>query len=95
MRHWLKACRDRGVAMVIGTTGLTQDDHAAIDEAARDIPVLQAGNMSLGVTVMCKVVEEVARLLGPTYDAEILEAHHRFKKDAPSGTAGNDRCRRA
>lgn len=87
MKHWLKVCRDRHIAMVIGTTGLTDDDHAAIDEAARDIAILQAGNMSLGVTVMCKIVEEVARLLGDGYDAEVLEAHHRFKKDAPSGTA--------
>jgi 4-hydroxy-tetrahydrodipicolinate reductase len=87
MKHWLKACRDRHIAMVIGTTGLTEADHGAIDEAARDIPILQAGNMSLGVTVMCKIVEEVAKLLGDSYDAEVLEAHHRYKKDAPSGTA--------
>ena len=87
MKHWLKACKDRGIAMVIGTTGLTPDDHDAIDIAAADIPILQAGNMSLGVTVLCKIVEEVAKLLGPDYDAEVLEAHHRFKKDAPSGTA--------
>ncbi|HEX8324944.1 MAG TPA: 4-hydroxy-tetrahydrodipicolinate reductase [Tepidisphaeraceae bacterium] len=87
MKHWLKACRDRGIGMVIGTTGLTPDDHEAIDVAAEKIAVLQAGNMSLGVTVMCRIVEEVAKLLGPDYDAEILEAHHRYKKDAPSGTA--------
>ena len=87
MSHWLKACRDKHVAMVIGTTGLTDEEHEAIDVSAEKIAILQAGNMSLGVTVMCKIVEEVARLLGPTYDAEILEAHHRYKKDAPSGTA--------
>ncbi|MGN6506136.1 MAG: 4-hydroxy-tetrahydrodipicolinate reductase [Tepidisphaeraceae bacterium] len=87
MRHWLKACRDRGIAMVIGTTGLTDDDHAAIDVAAQDIAILQAGNMSLGVTVLCKLVAEAAKLLGDDYDVEIMEAHHRFKKDAPSGTA--------
>jgi 4-hydroxy-tetrahydrodipicolinate reductase len=87
MRHWLKACRDRGIAMVIGTTGLQQADHDAIDIAAQHIPILQAGNMSLGVTVMCKIVAEVARLLGDDYDVEVLEAHHRYKKDAPSGTA--------
>ena len=87
MNHWLKACGERGVAMVIGTTGLTEEDHAAIDAAAEKVAILQAGNMSLGVTVMCKIVEEVAKLLGPEYDAEILEAHHRYKKDAPSGTA--------
>ncbi len=87
MRHWLKVCRDRGIAMVIGTTGLHKVDHAAIDVAAESIPVLQAPNMSLGVNVMLKVAAEMARLLGDDYDIEIVEAHHRFKKDAPSGTA--------
>ena len=87
MRHWLKACHDRGIAMVIGTTGLTDEDHAAIDIASKDIAILQAGNMSLGVTVLCKLVAEAAALLGDDYDVEIVEAHHRFKKDAPSGTA--------
>jgi len=87
MRHWLKACRDRGIAMVIGTTGLQPADHAAIDTASEHIAILQAGNMSLGVTVLCKLVAEAARLLGDDYDVEIVEAHHRFKKDAPSGTA--------
>jgi 4-hydroxy-tetrahydrodipicolinate reductase len=87
MRHWLKACRDRGIAMLIGTTGLSDADHAAFDEAARDIPLLQAPNMSLGVAVLCRIAAQVARILGDDYDVEIVEAHHRFKKDAPSGTA--------
>ncbi len=87
MRQWLKVCRERKIAMVIGTTGLQESDHLLIDQAAADIPVLQAGNMSLGVTVMCKIVGEVAKMLGDDYDVEVLEAHHRFKKDAPSGTA--------
>jgi 4-hydroxy-tetrahydrodipicolinate reductase len=87
MRHWLKVCRDRGIAMVIGTTGLHRVDHAAIDVAAETIPVLQAPNMSLGVNVLFKVAGELAKLLGDDYDIEIVEAHHRFKKDAPSGTA--------
>jgi len=87
MRHWLKTCRDRGIAMLIGTTGLHQVDHAAIDRAAEDIPILQSPNMSLGVAVLRKVAGEVAKMLGDDYDVEILEAHHRFKKDAPSGTA--------
>lgn len=86
-RHWLKVCRDRGIAMVIGTTGLHQVDHAAIDVAAEAIPVLQAGNMSLGVNLLLKLVGEVARRLGDDYDIEVCEAHHRHKKDAPSGTA--------
>jgi 4-hydroxy-tetrahydrodipicolinate reductase len=87
MRHWLKTCRDRGIAMVIGTTGLQASDHATIDQAAADIAVLQAPNMSLGVNLLFKIAADVARRLGDDYDVEIVEAHHRFKKDAPSGTA--------
>jgi 4-hydroxy-tetrahydrodipicolinate reductase len=87
MRHWLKTCRDRGIAMVIGTTGLQASDHATIDQAAADIAVLQAPNMSLGVNLLFKVAAEVAKRLGDDYDVEIVEGHHRFKKDAPSGTA--------
>ena len=87
MRHWLKTCRDRGIAMVIGTTGLQASDQATIDQAAADIPVLQAPNMSLGVNLMFKVAAEVAKRLGDEYDIEIVEGHHRFKRDAPSGTA--------
>lgn len=87
MRHWLKTCRDRKIAMLIGTTGLQPTDHDAIDQAAMEIPVLQAPNMSLGVAVLCKIAGEVAKMLGDDYDIEIVEGHHRFKKDAPSGTA--------
>ena len=87
MRHWLKTCRDRRIAMLIGTTGLTDADHAAIDIASADIPILQATNMSLGVAVLNKIAAQVASMLGDDYDIEIVEAHHRFKKDAPSGTA--------
>lgn len=86
MRHWLEVCRDRGVAMVIGTTGLADADHAAIDEAAGRVAVLQAPNMSVGVNLLFKIAGEVARVLGDDYDKEIVEGHHRFKKDAPSGT---------
>ncbi len=87
MRHWLKTCRDRHIAMLIGTTGLQQLDQETIDQAAEDIPILQAANMSLGVAVLSKIAGEVAKLLGDEYDKEIVEAHHRYKKDAPSGTA--------
>jgi 4-hydroxy-tetrahydrodipicolinate reductase len=87
MRHWLKVCRDRGMAMVIGTTGLHEADHAVIDQAAADIPILQAPNMSLGVNVLFKIAGLAAAMLGDDYDKEIVEGHHRFKKDAPSGTA--------
>ncbi len=87
MRQWLQTCRDRKIAIVIGTTGLSDADHAAIDEAAREIPILQAPNMSLGVNLLFKLAAEVAKKLGEDYDIEIVEGHHRFKKDAPSGTA--------
>ena len=87
MRHWLKTCRDRKIAMLIGTTGLHAADHDAITQAAEDIAVLQAPNMSLGVNVLFKVAGEVAKLLGDDYDKEIVEMHHRYKKDSPSGTA--------
>ena len=86
-RHWLKCCRDRGIAMVVGTTGLHPDDHATLDEAAAEIAIVQSPNMSLGVNLLFKVAAEVARALGDDYDKEIVEGHHRFKKDAPSGTA--------
>lgn len=87
MRGFIEHCRKTKTAMVIGTTGLQDADHQLIDDAAKEIAVMQAGNMSLGVTVMCRVVAEVAKMLGDDYDVEVLEAHHRFKKDAPSGTA--------
>jgi 4-hydroxy-tetrahydrodipicolinate reductase len=87
MRRWLDVCRQRGIAIVVGTTGLHAADHAALDEAAREIAVLQAPNMSLGVNVLFKIAGMVAQMLGDDYDKEIVEGHHRFKKDAPSGTA--------
>jgi 4-hydroxy-tetrahydrodipicolinate reductase len=87
LRQWLKSCRERNIALVIGTTGLGDADHAAIDEAAKEIPILQAPNMSLGVNLLFKLAGEVAKKLGEDYDIEIVEGHHRFKKDAPSGTA--------
>lgn len=85
--EFLNQCRAKGIAIVIGTTGLRVEDHRAIDEAARDIAVLQAPNMSLGVNLLFKIAGDVAKRLGDDYDIEIVEGHHRFKKDAPSGTA--------
>ncbi len=86
-RHILEVCVQQKVALVIGTTGLTRDDHAAIDRAAASIPVLQAPNMSLGVNLLLMLVAEAAKRLGDDYDIEITESHHHHKKDAPSGTA--------
>jgi 4-hydroxy-tetrahydrodipicolinate reductase len=76
-----------GKAMVIGTTGLSAAQGDVVREAARNIPIVWAPNMSLGVNVLLSVVEEVARRLGPDWDIEIVEMHHRGKIDAPSGTA--------
>ncbi len=82
----LAACRAAGVRMVIGTTGFDDAGKAAIAEAAREIPIVLAANMSVGVNVTIKLLEMAARAL-PGYDVEIVEAHHRHKVDAPSGTA--------
>lgn len=87
MRQAVAACRAAKVNMVVGTTGLTDDDQKLLDAAAADIGILQATSFSLVVNVMWKLAAEAARLLGPAYDIEVMETHHRFKKDAPSGTA--------
>ena len=73
--------------MVIGTTGFTDDEIEAIGKLAKEIPCVQAPNMSMGVNLMFKVVEDMAKALGDGFDMEIIEAHHHHKKDAPSGTA--------
>ncbi len=73
-RHWLSVCRERKIAIVVGTTGLGAQEHAAIDAAARDVAVLQcAPNMSLGVNLLFKIAGEVAKILGDEYDVEIVE----------------------
>ncbi|MGA0612193.1 4-hydroxy-tetrahydrodipicolinate reductase [Caldimonas sp. KR1-144] len=83
----LGACRARGVQMVIGTTGFDDAGRAAIAEAARDIAIMMAPNMSVGVNVVLRLLEQAAKALSHGYDIEIIEAHHRHKVDAPSGTA--------
>ena len=83
----LDAARGAGVAIVIGTTGLQPEHHALIDAAAREIAVLQAANTALGVNLLAHLVRQAAAALGPEWDIELLEMHHRHKVDAPSGTA--------
>ena len=83
----LDACQRAGVAMVIGTTGFSDDEKKRIEEASRRIPVVFAPNMSVGVNVTLRLLEIAARTLAEGYDIEILEMHHRHKVDAPSGTA--------
>ncbi len=82
----LALARSRGCAFVSGSTGLGEASRAALDEAAASIPVLLAANFSLGVAVLAHLSAQAAKLLG-AWDCEILEAHHRHKRDAPSGTA--------
>ena len=76
-----------GKPILVGTTGLEEHHHQAIDDAARHVAVLQTGNTSLGVTLLARLVKEAATRLGDDWDIEIVEAHHRMKVDAPSGTS--------
>lgn len=78
---------DAGKALVIGTTGLTEEELAVVRTAAERIPVVRAPSMSLGVNLLFAMTEKVAAMLDADYDIEIVETHHRHKKDAPSGTA--------
>ena len=85
--HWLEYCLTYGRAIVIGTTGHSADQLRRIDAAAGTIPVLKASNMSVAMNLMFGLVGRIAATLGDDYDIEIVETHHRFKVDAPSGTA--------
>lgn len=86
LRH-LEACAARGVKMVIGTTGMSQEQRAIIADAANRTAIVFAPNMSVGVNLLLKLLDTAARVLQDGYDIEIIEAHHRHKVDAPSGTA--------
>ena len=83
----LAVCRELGVKLVIGTTGFSDAQKAEIADAAKDIAIVMAPNMSVGVNVTLKLLEMAAKALSTGYDIEIIEAHHRHKVDAPSGTA--------
>lgn len=87
LEETLDTCVTAGKPIVIGTTGLEERHHYLIDDAAREIAVLQTGNTSLGVNMLSFLVEQAAQKLGEDWDLEILEMHHRHKVDAPSGTA--------
>jgi 4-hydroxy-tetrahydrodipicolinate reductase len=86
LKH-MEICRKRGVHLVIGTTGMNTDQKLAIQDASRDIPIVFAPNMAVGVNLVFKLLDTAARILNEGYDIEIVEAHHRHKVDAPSGTA--------
>jgi len=83
----LEFAKETGLAIVIGTTGLSQEQMEKVKALSKNVRCVLAPNMSVGMNLMFRVVQDVARVLGPEYDIEILEAHHRLKKDSPSGTA--------
>jgi 4-hydroxy-tetrahydrodipicolinate reductase len=83
----LESCKDMGRGMVIGTTGLGDEDFSKIREASKFIPVVVSPNMSLGVNLLFDIAARISKALGKGYDIEIIETHHHHKKDAPSGTA--------
>jgi 4-hydroxy-tetrahydrodipicolinate reductase len=85
--EYLSACRQAGVKLVIGTTGFNVEQKAAIEAASHDIAIVFAPNMSVGVTLLINLVQAAAKVLAEDFDVEIIEAHHRHKIDAPSGTA--------
>lgn len=83
----LAICREAGKAMVIGTTGFSPEEKRVLEQAAKEIPIVFAANYSVGVNLCLKLLDTAARVLGDDVDIEIIEAHHRHKVDAPSGTA--------
>lgn len=83
----LQACRAHGVKMIIGTTGFSSEQRAQVEAAARDIGIVLAPNMSVGTNLVFKLIATAAKALSEGYDIEVIEAHHRHKIDAPSGTA--------
>ena len=85
--QYLEVCEKAGVRHVIGTTGFTVEQKAKIEAAAKQIGIVFAPNMSVGVTMLLSLVEQAAKALSDGYDIEVMEMHHRYKVDAPSGTA--------
>ena len=83
----IQFAHEAGLAVVIGTTGLNSEQIERVKELSKGVRCVMAPNLSVGMNVMFRIVQEIAQILGPEYDVEILEAHHRLKKDSPSGTA--------
>ncbi len=86
LKH-LKIAKKKKIPMVIGTTGFEEKEYLWIEEASKDIPILLSPNMSIGINILFKLIKEITRISGEEFDTEIIEMHHRGKKDAPSGTA--------
>ena len=87
LRTSLDRAVSRGIPILVGTTGLTKEHDQAIEEASKSVAVLLAANTSVGVALLAELVERAVKALGPEWDLQISEAHHRNKVDAPSGTA--------
>jgi 4-hydroxy-tetrahydrodipicolinate reductase len=85
--QYMDACQKANVSMVIGTTGFSAEQKTVIEAASKNIPIVFAPNMSVGVTLLINLVEQAAKVLKDGYDIEVVEMHHRHKVDAPSGTA--------
>jgi 4-hydroxy-tetrahydrodipicolinate reductase len=85
--EWAELCAKSGAALVVGTTGLSAAVREKLDRAARSAPVVLSPNMSVGINVLLDVAAHLVRVLGDGWDVEVLELHHRQKRDAPSGTA--------
>jgi 4-hydroxy-tetrahydrodipicolinate reductase len=83
----LKIASENKIPMVIGTTGFNEEEKEGIKKLSKKIPIVLAPNMSVGVNTLFKLIADAVKILGPNYDLEVIEAHHRLKKDAPSGTA--------
>ena len=83
----ISSCKDSSKAMVIGTTGFSDNELQLIHQASKEIPIVFAPNMSVGVNLTLKILETSAKVIGPDSSIEIIEAHHRYKVDSPSGTA--------
>jgi 4-hydroxy-tetrahydrodipicolinate reductase len=83
----IELCKQHGKQLVIGTTGFSEEEKQQIDEAAKQVPIIMAPNYSVGVNLVFKLLEKAAKVMGDYCDIEVVEAHHRYKVDAPSGTA--------
>lgn len=83
----IRACVEQGIPLIIGTTGLSEEDNELLAEAGQSIPIVYAANFSVGITLLLQLAGVAAAALGSDWEAELFELHHRFKRDAPSGTA--------
>jgi 4-hydroxy-tetrahydrodipicolinate reductase len=86
-REFLEAARNHQAKLVIGTTGLTEEDHRLLEDVSEQTAIVRAPNMSVGINLLLDIVDQTTRCLGDDFDVEITEMHHRHKEDAPSGTA--------